>query len=266
MRSHVHIPAPPRIARHWLNKMLGLGVGVALGLAPLLGGVGIPGFKALLLLYPESLRYWVIPLASLLMGGMATAVQFYGEEHLRQRWLRRMFSRLGLGLLVALLAFVFLYQKAVVLIRTGEGPAVFVRGMGARSEQCPCNGTDLGECTPCGSASDAECFKDISLDPDRIASCWSRGAIDTSAQVLALGYLVLMGGLGAMVGILVLRGQQALRHRQRLLARGKHPRAPARGSGKGAHPRKRKPAPPKHSKPAPRHRSAPHPPKRKRQK
>src|ERR1700749_4631878 len=79
-----HMPRSPAIPRGpaalWVRLLLGFGVAVGVGLAPLLGKTGLPGFFTLLSMLPAILRTTAIPLSSFIMGILAVGVQFYGRH------------------------------------------------------------------------------------------------------------------------------------------------------------------------------------------
>src|SRR4051812_25046827 len=68
---------PTPLAKRFVRSVLGFGVGVGLGLAPFLGKLGVPGFSALLSLFPEALSAFLIPVSAFLMGMLAAVTQFY---------------------------------------------------------------------------------------------------------------------------------------------------------------------------------------------
>ena len=75
------LPAPPAATRRWVAALLALAVTVPLSMAPLLGSLKIPGFEALLSLFPHSLQQTALPLAS-----VASHVGSPAVIALRQEW------------------------------------------------------------------------------------------------------------------------------------------------------------------------------------
>lgn len=187
------VPKGP--AALWVRSLLGFGVGVGVGLAPLLGKTGLPGFSALLSVLPDILRTTAIPISSFVMGLLAVGVQFYGRYATPSAaWLQRKF-----GITIALsCAFVLLFYLAhalsvqVVPIDGGNVPVVV--GFSERLEICSCP----------KATSDLECIMGLSMHPAAIATCFGSRNVALANGVLVLLYLVTMGLLGVLVGLLVL--------------------------------------------------------------
>jgi len=187
------IPQGP--AASWVRSLLGFGVAVGVGLAPLLGKTGAPGFVTLLSLLPEILRTTAIPLSSFLMGILAVGVQFYGRHATPSAiWLRRAFS----VTIILLCVFVFVYLVAhalsVQVVPVDGGHVPIVVGFSGRLETCSCS----------RPASDLECIMGLSMHPAAVATCFGSRNIALANGVLVLAYLVITGLLGVLVGLLVL--------------------------------------------------------------
>jgi hypothetical protein len=196
--------APTRLARRFVRYVLGFAVGVGVGVAPFLGKFPVPGFEALLGLFPETLQRSMIPLSAFLMGLVAVAVQFYSGEALTRPQLRQRFFWSVATLLVGLMLMIVLYTLLVVRVPI-EGGARSVPVVLAWSRSAACIG-----CPP--AMSDGECIVRLSLNPKAIESCWGTRPLALSRLALTLGYLVLTGGFGALIGLLLL--QEDLRNRQ----------------------------------------------------
>lgn len=188
--------SPPPVARRWVRAMLGLGVGVAVGLAPLLGKTHVPGFTALLDLYPESLRETAIPIASLLMGIVAASVQFYfrpGKRTRSGRW----FAAIGVLAVVALLALTQIYAESVTIV-TYEGGRLrvpYVTGFGERPQAC----------IKCPSGvSNEECINGLPT-PALVTTCFGESRTRHAEEALLYSYLGVMLFFGALVGFLILK-------------------------------------------------------------
>lgn len=190
---------------------MGFGVAVATGAAVFLGMSRVPLFSPLLDAIPEELRELLLPLSSFLMGLVALAVQFYAGERIVRSRLRRRFTA-GLLLLlvglVALLGFTLALVKEVplpVVLEDGR-PAVmvFIAGLWRKAD------------CQCGSVSLESCMEGLAYD---VSGCWSGASIVLAKLSLALSYLALIGGFGALVGLLLLqetaRRQEAARKRNR---------------------------------------------------
>ncbi|HXO27073.1 MAG TPA: hypothetical protein VOA80_07005 [Thermoanaerobaculia bacterium] len=197
--------APTGLARRLVRYILGFGVGVGVGVAPFLGKLQVPGFEALLSLFPETLQRSMIPISAFLMGLVAVAVQFYSGETLSQLGVRQRFFRSLATLLVGLLILIVLYTLLVVRVPI-EGGARSVPIILALSRSATCLG-----CPP--AISDGECIARLSLNPKAIESCWGSRPLALSRLALTLAYLVLTGGFGALIGLLLL--QEDLRSRER---------------------------------------------------
>jgi len=197
MSTESRAPLPPTpIAKRFVRYLVGFGVGVGLGSAPFLGTLGVPGFSALVDLFPLTLQGRIVSLSPFLMGIVALAVQFYAGERISKRALRRRFGVSLLLLLAGFFVFVVLYFLFVreVTIRGGEATARYVVGW-QRVESCGCP----------PQLSDAECIAELSLDPARVESCWGTRAVRLSELALTVAYLLLIGGFAALVGLLLLR-------------------------------------------------------------
>lgn len=193
------LPAPPPATRRWLSALLALAVTVPLSMAPLLGTFDIPGFKALLSLFPRGLQDTALPLASLAMALVAVSVQFFSRDRFSGRKLARAFTVLVAGLFLLLLVLAWRHNQTVVAMKvgpTGETASFVVAA--ERRASCPC---------PEGSG-DAECIQRLGLDGSRLPVCWDERAVRGNSFVLLLLYVLLMSGLGALVGLLVMARTQ----------------------------------------------------------
>lgn len=196
-------PLPPTpIAKRFVRYLVGFGVGVGLGSGPFLGTLGVPGFSALIDLFPITLQGRIVALSPFLMGLVALAVQFYDGERISRRALRRRFKVSFVLLIAGFLLFVVLYFLFVrdVTIRGGEATARYVVGW-ERVESCGC----------APQLSDAECIAELSLDPARVESCWGTRSVSFWELSLTLTYLLLIGGFAALVGLVLLRDRKAAR-------------------------------------------------------
>ncbi len=193
------LPAPPTPTRRWVSALLALAVTVPLSMAPLLGTLEIPGFKALLSLFPGSLQDTALPLASLAMALVAVSVQFFSRDRFSGRKLTRAFVALVGTLFVLLLLLAWRHNQTVVGMPVGPDAdrASFVVAH-PRSASCPCP-ADRG---------DAECIQRLGLDASRLPVCWAERDLRGNAFVLVLLYVLLMSGLGALVGLLVMVRRQ----------------------------------------------------------
>jgi hypothetical protein len=186
--------APTGLARRYVRYVSGFGVGIAVGVAPFLGKIKVPGFDALLSLFPIQLRNVLIPLSAFLMGLVAVAIQFYARERLVRAGLRRWFRWGFIAIVSGLLTFLVLYVAFVRVVVTDQSFAAVVVAA-ERSAGCGCD----------PKASDEECIQRISLNPLALASCWSGASLRLRELLLMITYLILTGGFGALIGLLMLQ-------------------------------------------------------------
>lgn len=200
-------PTPPTaLSAQLVRYVRGFGVGVALGLAPFLGVLPIPGFSALLDMYPESMRGWLIPLSGILMGILAVSIEFLGTKIPPAATLRKWF-KMGLAVWTgSFLGLLFLYPRWVARVEIGDGsrtPA-FITGSDVvppRPPASPCK-------CPAGQTAE-ECIADVGLALGPIRECFGSGAVTTATQALALLYFLLTGTFVFVVGVLLLLQQPA---------------------------------------------------------
>ncbi len=203
------LPAPPAATRRWVAALLALAVTVPISMAPLLGSLKIPGFRALLSLFPESLQQSALPLASVAMALVAVSVQFFSRESFSGRKLTRAFTILVAALFLLLMLLAWRHNQTVVRMDVGQDnvQAAYVVAAQRRAD-CPC---------PANSG-DAHCIMRIGLDPSRLPLCWPERDIRQNSFVLTLLYVLLMSGLGALVGLLVMVRTQRRTTRRRKAA------------------------------------------------
>jgi hypothetical protein len=188
---------PPR-SRRLVRYIIGFGVGVAVGLAPYLGLLEVPGFKALLTLIPDEIQSRIIPLSASVMGIVAVVVQWYGWDKVTEEWLRKWFFRTLIFLLLALCTFTAI-QRFVVLkvpIEGGDDYISFLVGF----ERRPHPG-----CPP--DISTLECVKKHNADPAFIASLYGDLQLNIADLSLTFSYLSVTGLFGVFVGLLLLKEQ-----------------------------------------------------------
>ncbi|MES1242419.1 MAG: hypothetical protein ABUT39_12430 [Acidobacteriota bacterium] len=210
-------PLPTPISRRLVRYVVGFGIAVGVGMAPFLGRV--PGVGSLLELFPPDMRRTLIPLSVFLMGIVAVAVQFYSAEAISRAALRRRFSLALTALLAGLLVLLGLYAVFVETVSVSKGELMETRavvtGADPRTPSCGCP----------QELSNAECVKNLSLNPAAIDSCWGR-SLRLVRFSLSLSYLLLTGGFGALVGLLLLQEESRR-------AKEKRSRPPAAASTSG---------------------------------
>lgn len=201
----VPAPQPPTaLSRRFVRYLVGFGVGVTLGLAPLLGTMDVPGFVPLADLLPLTLQEQLAALAPVVMGVVAVAVQFGSESRIPRKRLRRRFA-VTLSILAA--GFVLL-----VVLQTFVVSEVAILG-GERTVRYAVGRDRLATCVCPPGLSDSECIvEELTLDPARVESCWGSGAVGRTELGLTLSFLMVIGGFGALVGLVLLQ-EEARRSR-----------------------------------------------------
>lgn len=202
--SETRLPTLPHFSGRFLRYVLAFGVTLAVGLAPLLGSnkIRIPGFVALLDLFPISMQSWLIPFAAFVMAIPAMSVQFFAEEHVTRRRLRFTFSAALAAMFVTLLTLSGIYTLYVVPIPIPGSTrvAAYVSGV-TMLATCPCKDLPLEQCIG----------EKISLNPIEIEGCYSGREVRQRKLALSGAYLLFMASFGAAVGVLILREERGVR-------------------------------------------------------
>lgn len=208
--SRAILPPTP-VAREYLRLVRGFGVGVVLGLAPFLGTLPIPGFPALLTLYPNESRFELVTMGAFLMGVVPVVVQFYVGERLSGASLRRWFRRTTLTIVLALASLTVLVNLCLEKIPTAHGTMSFLI-VGERLSQedgCPCP----------KRMPDVTCLLHLGAGGEGIPLCWDKKLKRLVNLALFGSYFLLTGGFGTMIGLVILqraaKQQQAARKSQR---------------------------------------------------
>lgn len=187
-------PATP-MGRKFVRYVVGFGVGIGIGLAPYLGLLEVPPFKALLTLIPSTIQDRVIPLSAALMGTLAVVIQWYGGESISRRWLRKMFAR---TLSIAVVTFILLtvvHELVVLDLSIGNGKSVSLIVGFSRPKKPPCT----------EEVSDRECLKLVTLDPAEIEAFWGERQVRLARLSLIFSYLFFTGSFGMLIGLLILK-------------------------------------------------------------
>ncbi len=193
---------PTAWARRFVRYVGGFSVGIGVGLAPFLGKLPVPGFDALLSLFPRELQGTVIPLSAFLMGLVAIASQFYSGEPLTGATIRKRFRFSLIGLLTGLLLLIVLHSIFIVNVPALGGDVnIAVTIVGERDPKCGCDAD-----TP-----DRVCIQEVTLKPGRIDSCWDPGKRRQAELVLSLCYLWVTTCFAILVGLLMIQEQNARR-------------------------------------------------------
>jgi hypothetical protein len=186
--------------------ILGFAVYFAVGLAPFLGTVKVPGFEALLNLVPDNLRDTAIPISAFLMGIVGVLVQRYSDAKVTRHWQGRQFSIAWKLALAAVLALVCTYTFVVVPVEStaGGSPSTIYVQVGfyrphdaKRDETCP---PEIG---------DAQCLSRVTLARERIDSFWGDANVRLAALLLQTTYWAATSILAWLIGLLLLGRTQA---------------------------------------------------------
>lgn len=194
-------PRPPTLlANRFVRYVIGFSVGIVIGLLPFLGLINVPGFNALLSLFPSApidMRTTIIPLSSFLMGVVAVVLQFNALETLTDKKLRGYFRNtlwiMGLAFVALLVLHTLTVEKKV--LDGGRNSVSILLGFSRPPPpECECEKV----------ISNSQCLDQISLDPSEIRSCWGDRQINFTNLALSGTYLALTGGFGALIGTLIL--------------------------------------------------------------
>jgi hypothetical protein len=206
----ITLPTQP-LARRFVRYALSFGVSVGVGMAPFLGKIKIPGFEALLELFPAQLQGVLIPLSAFLMGLVALAIQFYHSERIATGNLRKYFKLGFAAMLAGFFLFVILYKLFVIRVPFAGGERVAaVVVTPTRLSMCGCD----------PRLTNYDCIRTLSFDPAAQATCWGGEALEIRELSLMIPYLLLTSGFGALIGLLILkednqRFQRRVRRRDR---------------------------------------------------
>jgi hypothetical protein len=200
------IGEPPPVASQFVKWGVALSVTVGVGFSPFLGNYKVPFFSSLLDMYPESMRGWLIPLSSLLMGILAVCVEFAAaSKDVPQKRLETWFWRTvgAFFIFFVLLIGVYLFTVARIdkAINHDEVHTLsFVTGTLTVPHHPP-----WSKCG-CQEGMDADtCLEGASVRPSHIKACFGAARVASATFVLALLYFLLTGTFAASVALLILR-------------------------------------------------------------
>src|SRR5829696_1112803 len=159
--THKPILPPTSLSQDFVRKVVGFSVGVGVGMAPFLGAINIPGFKALYSVLPFQIRFGLIALSAFVMGLIAIAVQFSAAEKLSRPAIRKRFRVGFVAMLIGFVAFVALRSEFTESVERGRSHVSVMIGP-SRIETCGCPKT----------LEAPECIKELAFDSAAIASCW----------------------------------------------------------------------------------------------
>jgi len=189
-------PLPPTsLSRRFTRALVGFGVGIAVGCAPMLGAVDIPLFSSLLSLFPFTLRPALLPLGGFVVGLVAAGTQFYSGLPVSIPKLKRG-ARISLMTSIAMLTLLLVcYFLLVRQVHFRDNFAISVVTGLTRSPVCPCPKT----------ITDAMCLKTLSANPDNIELCWGRIQVRLSELALSMIYLLLLGSFAFFISLILLQ-------------------------------------------------------------
>lgn len=186
----------PALTRKYLKYALAFGVTLAVGLAPLLGALPVPGLSALLSLFPTDLQFVVIPFAAFLMALPPLVAEFAATVGGVSRNAR--IVTFGCAFVVVLGGSALLfrsYSHDVKRVSSAGGVTAYV--VGSKFEpDCPCVKAHLRI---------EQCIgHEISTQPEMVASCYSDDEIIDRRLTLSGLYIATMLGFGFMIAALIL--------------------------------------------------------------
>jgi hypothetical protein len=177
----------------FVRAVLGFGVGVVVALAPFLGKAKVPGFTALLTLFPPAMQSWLIPLSGMLMGIVCVIVTFYVNASPSKKRIELTFFRSIVVTTASFLILLGLYTSFVVAVRLLPENTTVAVVVGP------------SKCEPCRAFSDVECIKQLSLDEAAIDACYDCPSRRGIIFGLSCSYLTLLASFGALVGLLIMQ-------------------------------------------------------------
>jgi hypothetical protein len=191
----VALPGP---GRKYLRYILGFGVTLVVGMAPLLGRKGIPGFTALSDILPLNIKDGVIVVASVLMTAPAVGVQFFSGDAIAKKRIGRAFAVAFAALVIGTFLLYRAYAHDVIQIPYlgQQGTAAYIVGK-TMLPDCPCVAKKLAISACIGNA--------ITTNPVAVAGCYDREEISDRETKLSTLYLFVMFSFGVLVGLVVVK-------------------------------------------------------------
>jgi hypothetical protein len=193
-----NLVALPDHGRKYLWYVLGFGVTLVVGMAPLLGRRGIPGFSPLGDILPLNVKDGVIVIASVLMTAPAIGVQFFSGEAFTAKRLSRAFAVVFLALVIGTFMLYGAYAHDVIQVPfLGErGTAAYIVGR-TMVKDCPCLERNL---------TISQCIGDaITTNPVAVAACYDPQEISARESRLSMLYLFVMFAFGVLIGLVVVK-------------------------------------------------------------
>lgn len=207
--NNVNVPQPPALTRKLVGYILGFGVSVAIGLAPYIGKLKVPGFSSLLELIPDVLHSSILPLSSALMGLVAVVIQWYGSERLSRQWLRGTFRRTLILTITSFIILFIIHNFVVQKVSYDGGTTTLLIGFVRNDPVCDKNTPNYEECinnTCSSNMSNDKCIGErVGISQENVEAYWGDFQIRMARIALLLPYLVFTGSFGLLIGLLLLK-------------------------------------------------------------
>lgn len=209
-------PSARRFARYFLAFTVGIGV----ALAPYLGAVNVPGFRALFSILPVDIRNIALPISSAVCGIVALYTVTIWMKESSRRNLSHWFRRWIQVSVVTLSAFVIatLWFSVGVVTDGGAGEVRFTVGPAARPTREPCP----------PNVSDETCIRVLTFDPGAIRGFWGDRSVRLGQAAILFSYVGFVGCLGGAIGQGMSLGRSPSRRRNRRPSEPVKPRAKKR--------------------------------------
>jgi hypothetical protein len=174
---------------------------LGVGLAPLLGKVGVPQFRPLATLIPLNLEEGVFVAAAFLLALPTVGVQFFAKRRLRMLfWI--VFTVAVVLTLALLFTYSFFVEK--IELEGGTFSARYIVG-DTMLPTCPCVRENKPVSTCIGTA--------MTTNPAEVSACYPRSEIAGRAAVLSLVYVLAMFAYGLLIGLVLRVGEGSARPR-----------------------------------------------------
>jgi hypothetical protein len=181
-------------------------VTIPLSLAPFLGKLSVPGFTALLEVFPVNLREPLIAFGGLCMTLPAIGVQAYYATTARRTVLRVWLLVLLVLSLVLVIALYFSYTLVIVQVPYLGGDKYVRYVVGDEMiDACVCSQQRLDIAACVG--------RSLSFNPALVEACFAAGEIRQNKALLGITYLALLASLGTSLGLLTLADRTRRRTR-----------------------------------------------------
>jgi len=203
------LPKTTSTTSRYRNYLLSFGVSLAVGLAPLLGKVHVPGFTAILDVFPLNLSSTLIPFVAFLMSLPAVAVQFFAKDAIARERLDHWFILNFTFIVPLVIALYIVYTLTVTQINFegDKGVVAYVTGS-TMLTTCPCatHRPPLAIASCIGNA--------ITFNPAQVSDCYPPAEINSRKAILSTLYMMLMLSFGTLIGLLVLKEEQRRKRRR----------------------------------------------------